>query len=319
MRGKGMKYKSNVVYRGGTSGLKALHYSIDDIHIANNCIVSVDASTDNTGYAIIDLLSGELICTMQLKKEDENLAQYGKKSQLILGKLFEQCPNIRYIVYEEPFIQWVQSATVLIGLRAFYYSFIEDQKSKGRQVEMIEIANTKWKREFLYPSKLPQLSAEHKGAIANKFKELYPGIEVTQDEMDAAGLGLSFVKRYMESGLDGVKEQLESKTKAHPFKYNVEFIGAETLDDCLSDLEISLSDFKIPQRVIDNGIRIESIGSRGKFDNYVYKAMGDGDNLLIIEFKSTAHANIVLEHRLGYLAESYSHLYAIIWRKSRKY
>ena len=312
-----MQFRSNVIHRGST-GLMALHYALEDICIGKRCIISVDASTDNTGYAIIDITSGELICTMQLKRESENLAQYGMKSQYVLGKIFEQCPSIEYIVYEEPFIQWVQSATVLIGLRAFYYSFVEEQKAKGRVLEMIEIANTKWKKVFLAPKKLPPSSAEHKGMIASKFKELFPNIEVTQDEMDASGLGLSFIQEYKEKGLGGVKEELVSKAKVHPFKYNVEFLGADSLDDCLEELSYCMNGYKIPKKVMENGLKVESISSRGKFDNYVYKAMGESDCLLLVEFKSNTHANVILEHKLGYLAEDYDYLYALIWRKSRK-
>jgi len=75
---------------------------------------------------------------------------------------------------------------------------------------------------------------------------------------------------------------------------------------------------KVPKKVLEIGMQFCDIDGRGLFDKHVYRLMGDEDKLLVVKFASKHHGNVVLEHRIGYLAETYDYIYAFVWRKTRK-
>ena len=61
-----------------------------------------------------------------------------------------------------------------------------------------------------------------------------------------------------------------------------------------------------------------NLPGKGRFEDLLYRAMGDEDKLLILAFSSGKYGNIVLSNNIGNLAKQYSTIYAVCWRKNRK-
>ena len=292
--------------------------SISDIQLKKKCIMALDGSTATTGCAIIEEDTGNiagLIAFTRDKEHDESKVRYKVQLKRALYDILIRNKFIEHIYYEEPFIQYAQAAEALLMLRTSVEELIVENEPELDYIKYTEINNKKWKKEWLAPEPCPNNSELEKAAVKRKMVEAIPLMDsVTQDEIDAAAMGFVAVTKLK----DGTDSELKSKKKVNAFQYNIKFIGAESEDDMLQELLDNLDDFKIPQKVMNNGIKIKRIDGYGKFDNKVYEIMDNDDLLLVLAFSSKHHGNIILKHRVGHLTAQYDTIYALVWRKSRK-
>ena len=113
------------------------------------------------------------------------------------------------------------------------------------------------------------------------------------------------------------ENDLKSKKPARAFKYNIEFIGANSDEDILEDIGLIIKQRKIPDELVDC-MEFYDLPGTGKFDDFVYKAIGEDDKLVVLCFESGKYGNVILTHNIGGLSKNYDYIYAICWRKTRK-
>lgn len=309
-----MKVKVRFIGLVGNNEIGLKDGKIEDINIKEKCVLSIDGSTNVTGMGILRESDGALICSMAFEheKDKESAVQYKVRLKREMYKILSSNPNIKEIFYEEPFIGYAVATKNLFMLRTFVEELKFEYEPELDYVGYTEINNLKWKKAFLDPIKCPSGTDAQKRAIREKLVSGLPFLSgVTQDEIDAIAMGFVAVAKLRL----GDKDELKSKKKAKPFKYNIRFIGADTDDGMLSELWDIV---EAPQVVLENGILLTEIKGRGSFDNIVYEKMGLDDKLLILKFKNNRFGNIILKYRIGHLAESFEYIYAVIWRKARK-
>ena len=298
--------------------LDLIPINIADIRMKKKAIMSLDGSTTCTGCAIIEEDTGNICGLIAFKRDkahDESKVRYKVEFKRAVYDILIRNRAIERVYYEEPFIGYAEAAASLMMLRSSVEELIIENEPALDYIKYDEINNKKWKRLFLAPDKCPTGTELEKEAIKKKMIGYIPLMErVTQDEIDAASMGFVAVKYLKE----GSEEDLKSKKKTKPFQYNIKFIGADCDDAMLQEYMDNLNDFKVPQKVMNNGIKIKHIDGYGTFDNKVYENMGDEDLLLILSFSNKHHGNIILKYKIGYLSAQYDTIYALIWRKSRK-
>ena len=200
-------------------------------------------------------------------------------------------------------------------LRSFIEEMIIENEPTFDYIKHYEVNNMRWKKEFLAPDKVPYGTDKQKKAVHDKLISGLPFLEgISQDEIDAIGLGYVAAKHLM-NGNDDSGQELVSKKKARPFQYNAEFIATDSDDDAFVEF---FDVYNGPENILQNGICMTEIDSRVNFDKHIYTTMGDDDKVLLIKFKSKHHGDVILKYKIGYLAAQYDYIYAIIWRKSRK-
>ena len=293
---------------------KLKEHDIDSIEINERAIIAIDGSTSNTGVAIVRESDGALfgLCSFTREKEKgETPVQYKVRLKNKLKGLLERNRDITKVYYEEPFVGYATAAPNLFMLRTFVEELIIENEPNLDYIEHKEVNNKRWKKLFLAPDKCPTGSEEEKAAVKAKMIAYLPFMaDCSQDEIDAAALG--FVA--CTSLKNGTSDDLVS-TKIRPFKYNIEFIGADTDDDMCQEFHEAYTG---PKKLLEESIGFSTIKATANFDKHVYKQMGSDDRVLVIKFSSQKHANLILEHRIGAIAAQYDYIYAIVWRKSRK-
>ena len=295
-----------------TNKILLRHIDISNILVADEAVLSIDGSTTNTGVSIIRKSDGALFYSCAFSRSDgESPVRYKVNLKNALRRIIQGNTLIKTVYYEEPFIGYAESASRLMMLRTTVDEIIIENEPNLDYIEHFEISNKRWKKLFLAPAKLPNNTELEKKAVRDKLLSLLPFLaELTQDEVDAYCMGYSAAIL-----AKGERENLESKKKVTPFKYNVEFVGADT-DEGVFDVFHEV--YTGPRKLLENGISLVEINNRVKFDTAVYKEMGPSDKVLIIKFDSNTHGDIILKHNIGPLSASYDYIYAIIWRKSRK-
>lgn len=286
------------------------------IQLGCKCILSIDGSTDTTGIGILRELDGALVGCASFHREKESgetPVQYKVRLKREVYKILHNNPNfLRDVYYEEPFIGYVQATKNLLMLRTFVEELKFEYEQEFADLKVTEINNQKWKRLFLAPDKCPPGTELQKKYVRDKLLKALPFLrDITQDEVDAISMGTTACTAMRE----GTETELKSKKKATPFKYNIQFLGAEDDEAIFQSL---LDVCEAPREVMENGIFLTQLNGRGNFDNRVYEEMGSEDKLLILKFNSSKYGNVILEHRIGHLAETYPFLYALVWRKTRK-
>lgn len=296
--------------------------------------IGIDGSSTNTGLAVMSKV-GALISTSAVSRDKgEDYIQYKLSLQDLLTKLLLNCKDkITHVWYEEPFVGFNNAAQVLMAIRTVVKEIIYTHPELSF-ITYTEVNNKRWKKIFLeqHNSRLPSGGSEaEKKAIADilKVKLTYDNLYdtrccVSQDEMDAAGL--------VYAGWYGQKEniKLESKKQIHKFKFNIKF---ELYDADPSEVEQNLTlslldsakEYKIPTRVLDNGVTITMLSGRKLFDNIVYETMEDNDKLLVFIYDAGKYTNILMTYgmdqgiteQLNRFGEGQT-LVAYVWRKSRK-
>lgn len=307
-----MKIKAKTVAYDTNNNLCLVEVPIENVRVNFPCILAIDGSTTNTGAAILRETDGAIISVISFKNDDESAVHYKVRLKRAIQELLRQNRVIKNIFYEEPFIEYVEAAYNLLMLRTFIQEIKVENEPEFNYIQYTEVNNKKWKRLFLAPDKCPNDSKLEKEAVKNKLIGALPWLSgITQDEIDAIAMGFVAVTKLKE----GEEEELRSKKKARPFQYNIHFIGAEDEDVMMQEM----FDFcKIPIDVLRNGIAIVELPPRCNFEQKIYDLMGQDDKLLILKFPSDRYGDVILKHQIGYLAASFSTLYAIIWRKTRK-
>lgn len=288
---------------------------LEDIIVPQYAILAIDGSTSNSGLAIMRESDGALMYSMCATRDDsgETPVHYKIRLKRAVMDILRRNKYVQQIYYEEPVIHNITAVANLFMLRTFVEEMIIENEPEFDYIKHYEVPNMRWKKEFLVPDKVPQGSDNQKKAVRAKLEASLPFLnKVTQDEIDAICMGYVACKFLMnnQSG-----EELQSKKKVRPFKYNVLFIGADKDDDMLTEL---YDIYTGPQKILENGIGFTEIPGRIDFDKHIYDTMGDEDKLLIIKFASKHHGNVILKHRIGNLAAQYSYIYALVWRVTRK-
>lgn len=287
----------------------------NNISVPCEAIIAIDGSTSNTGLAILKKNDGGLIYTASLAREyknDETPVQYKVRLKRFIDNILKINPLITHIYYEEPFIGYAEASKNLMMLRTSVEELIIENEPNYNYIQHSEINNMKWKRMFLAPDKCPQGTEAQKDAVRCKLEKFMPYLSiVTQDEIDAIAMGFVATVQ-LRNGND---EELKSKKKIKPFKYEIQFFGGDCDDIVLEEL---LEYYKGPKSILQNGILLTEISSTTNFDKHIYEKMGSDDKIVIVKFSSNSHCNLVLQYKIGALAYEFDYIYAVVWRKSRK-
>lgn len=287
----------------------------EDIDVQNYAILAIDGSTSNSGLAIMRECDGALMYCISAEREDskETPVHYKIRLKRAVADILRRNRFIKQVYYEEPVVANITAIPNLFMLRTFIEEMIIENEPEFDYIKHYEVPNMRWKKELLAPDKVPVGSEKQKKAVKDKILQSLPFLsKVTQDELDAIGLGYVVCKYNM----DGKNvEDLQSKKNRRPFKFNSIFIGANKDDDMLmefSDL------YNGPESILQNGVCLLEIDGRQSFTKAIYEEMGDDDKLLIIKFSTKHHGNVILEHKIGNLSAQYDYIYAFIWRVTRK-
>lgn len=297
-----------------SGGMQLLGIPLDTIGVRFPCLLSIDGSTSTTGMGILRLSDGALVASLSFtrEKDNETPVQYKVRMKQAVYKLLISNPLIQKVFYEEPFVGYSTAAPNLFMLRTFVEELTVEYEEQLRHITITEIGNQKWKRLFLAPDKIHGDTETQKKLVRDKLLKYMPFLEpITQDEVDAIAMGFSAAVKMRE----GLEDELSSKKKVHPFGYNIQFIGSDDDDVMVQEL---YDCYTGPKSLLSNGIAMVNLTNKGNFDKQIYEAMGPEDKIVIGKFKSSCYGNIVLEHKIGYLTQQFTHIYAIIWRKSRK-
>lgn len=290
--------------------------NLEDVKISGYALLAIDGSTSNSGLAIIREYDGAILYYMAVTRDSKEESPVRYKIQLknLVKQLLYQNKFLTQIYYEEPVIANISSVPNLFMLRTFIEELIIEEEPRLDNIKHYEVPNMRWKKEFLLPDKVPSGSKLQKEAVRKKLIKALPFLsDASQDEIDAICMGF-VASRFSKEGYGG--EELQSKKKQRPFKYNIQFIGADTDDEMITEL---LDVYDGPEFLIkDEDINLLEINSKTNFDRFVYDNMGDSDRLLIIKFASDKHCDLTLKYKVGNLSASYSYMYALVWRKSRK-
>lgn len=287
--------------------------TISEVKVSSECIMSIDGSTSNTGVAIIRKADSALQFSCAFKREEgETPVQYKVRLKKKIEGIILNNTLIEHIYYEEPFVGYASSVANLMMLRTFVEELIVENEPVLNYIKHKEINNKKWKKLFLLPEKCPIGTDLEKKAVKDKLLKYMPALDgISQDEIDAIAMGMVANAKI----LDNSEDELQSKKKTRPFKYNIKFIGANEDEDMM----LEFGDvYNGPSYLLENGITLTTVKGTENFDKHIYKEMGDSDKVLIVKFDSSKHCNVVLQYKIGALSAMYDYIYAIVWRLSRK-
>lgn len=299
-------------------GIIMTEIPLENIQVTNYAILAIDGSTSNSGLAIMREYDGALLYSMCATRDSsgETPVHYKIRLKRQVADILRRNKYITQVYYEEPVIANISSVKSLFMLRTFIEELIIESEPEFDYLKHYEVSNMRWKKHFLNPDKVPSGTDNQKKAVRTRLETYLPFLNrVTQDEIDAIAMGFVACK-FLREGGENAGEELQSKKKAHPFKYNITFIGAEKDDDMLVEL---WDIFNGPKKLMENGINFSEIDGKRNFEKHIYETMSDEDKLLIIKFSSKHHGNIVLQHKIGNLAAQYPYIYALVWRVTRKY
>ena len=297
-------------------GIIMMECALEDINVQQYAILAIDGSTSNSGLAILRESDGALMYSMCATRDasGETPVHYKIRLKRQVADILRRNKYIQQVYYEEPVIANITAVANLFMLRSFIEEMIIENEPEFDYIKHYEVSNMKWKKLFLAPDKVPSGTENQKKAVRVKVEQGLPFLnKVTQDEIDAICMGYVACTTLKDGGSG---EDLKSKKKVRPFKFNSVFIGADTDDNMLTEFYDIYSG---PKKLLENGISFTEIDGKTKFEQHIYNTMGpDDDKVLIIKFSSKHHGNVVLEHRIGNLAAQYDYIYAVVWRVTRK-
>lgn len=297
-------------------GIIMMECALEDINVQQYAILSIDGSTSNSGLAILRECDGALMYSMCATRDasGETPVHYKIRLKRQVADILRRNKYIQQVYYEEPVIANITAVANLFMLRSFIEEMIIENEPEFDYLKHYEVSNMKWKKLFLAPDKIPNGTENQKKAVRAKVEQGLPFLnKVTQDEIDAICMGYVACTTLKEGGSG---DDLQSKKKVRPFKFNSVFIGADTDDNMLTEF---YDIYNGPKKLLENGISFTEIDGKAKFEQHIYNTMGpDDDKVLIIKFSSKHHGNVVLEHRIGNLAAQYNYIYAVVWRVTRK-
>lgn len=297
-------------------GIIMMECALEDINVQQYAILAIDGSTSNSGLAILRESDGALMYSMCATRDasGETPVHYKIRLKRQVADILRRNKYIQQVYYEEPVIANITAVANLFMLRSFIEEMIIENEPEFDYIKHYEVSNMKWKKLFLAPDKVPSGTENQKKAVRTKVEQGLPFLnKVTQDEIDAICMGYVACTTLKEGGSG---DDLQSKKKVRPFKFNSVFIGADTDDNMLTEF---YDIYNGPKKLLENGISFTEIDGKTKFEQHIYNTMGpDDDKVLIIKFSSKHHGNVVLEHRIGNLAAQYDYIYAVVWRVTRK-
>lgn len=298
--------------------IKLVNYSgngyndVNDILVSNKAILAIDGSTSITGICLLDVNTKSLIARARVIRDEihESPVRYKLALKDFVYQLLVKFPNIQIISYEEPVIYHASAVKNLFMLRTFVEELIIEHEPDLNYIQHFEVANTRWKKIFLYPDKMKNKTDEDKQAVNEKVKRIYNiGGDLDLNESDAIGLGYATVEI-----LNGEKNfELESKKKPTKFQYNIEFT---TEDEVGAIQDIEFDKYGIPEKIIDNGIEFRELGNKDKLEDKIYTELQNADFVLVLCFDITKHGDIAMKYGLSNLDTN--EVKAIVWRKTRK-
>lgn len=299
--------------------IKLVNYSgngyneIDNIEVKSDAIMAIDGSTSDTGLSIIDLKTKGLIARMLISRDElsESPVRYKLELKKLVLSIVLNNVNIKHIAYEEPCIYHKSAIKNLFMLRSFVEEMIIENEPKLNYINHFEVANTRWKKIFLYPDKMTNNTENDKQLVNTKVKQIYSLVgDIDFNETDSIGLGYASAEI-----INGEKNfELLSKKKPTAFKYEIIFDNESNPEFIIED--IIDGNYKIPQKVKDNGIKIKELGNREKLETKIYEELQDEDCVLVISFNKLKHGDVVMKYNLSNLLND--NINAIVWRKTRK-
>lgn len=311
-----MKFKVRQPQQIQDGSIVMKEVALEDINAQQYAILSIDGSTSNSGLAILRESDGALMYSMCATRDSkgETPVHYKIRLKRQVADILRRNKYIQSVYYEEPVIANPSAVANLFMLRTFIEEMIIENEPEFNYIKHYEVANTRWKKEFLAPEKIPKGTDNQKKAVRDKLLAMLPFLlTVTQDEIDAICMGYVACK-YLIDGKTA--EELQSKKKARPFKFNSVFIGADKDDDMLTEF---YDIYNGPEKLLENGICFTEINGRQNFEKHIYETMGsEDDKVLIIKFSTKHHGNTILQYRVGNLAAQYEYIYAVVWRVTRK-
>lgn len=290
--------------------------NIKDIRLSSDCSLGIDCSSTCTGLCIADN-SGIPLYTLAVKRDaGDDYILYKVKLKNLFLNLFKNYIQIKNVYYEEPFLGYAESSKILLALRTTIQEIKYENTPRFDYIKFKEVSNQTWKKLFLAPAKIPAGKEAQKLAVRKKLEEDYFSCfsNLTQDEVDATAMTLVCTMKV----LLGDEDAITSSHKIKPFKYEIQFIGADNDEDMLDEFTKKSSVWKIPKKLKQDAYKLIELNGRGMFNDKVYSSMGDEDKVLVLKYDSQKYGNITLEHRIGDLASQYKYLYAIVWRTRRK-
>lgn len=312
-----MKFKVRRPQNIQGGGIIMMDCALEDINVQQYAILAIDGSTSNSGLAIIRESDGALMYSMCATRDasGETPVHYKIRLKRQVADILRRNKYIQQVYYEEPVIANINAVANLFMLRSFIEEMIIENEPEFNYIKHYEVSNMRWKKEFLAPNKVPSGTDNQKKAVREKMESYLPFLNVaSQDEIDAICMGWVAVQ-YLKNNKGG-GEALKSKKKAKPFKYNIQFIGADEDEAMFMDL---CDVYDGPKSLLEKGISFTEIKRKTDFDKHVYETMGaDEDKILVIKFPSSHHGDLILKHRVGNLSAEYNYLYAIVWRITRK-
>lgn len=284
---------------------------LENVVVGASSVLAIDASTNNTGISIVDMATAIPIYSLTAERTDkETPVQYKVLLKDVIRFLLNKNKHITRTAHEQVFIgPNVNSGMVLTLLKSSVEEIIAEAKGELDYIAHTEIPNKAWKKRFFAPDKCANNSEAEKQMAKSKLTAVYPVYkELTQDEIDAACIGIIFAQ------CEKFGISLKAKGPVHPFKYEIEFLGGDTLDEAL----MGLKSIGIPPVVQENGIEIIKITRNCRLDKKIYETMGSNDILIIAEISGKTAGNLILEHELYDLTLLHEKIYAFVWRKNRK-
>lgn len=282
-------------------------------------ILGIDASTTCTGVVIYSRDLRKPVWSLAVKREEtESKVRYKLKLKQLLEYILQNNPSIKYSEYEEPFVEYVESASDLLALAPMVDEIIIENEPALDYLRHELVPNKRWKKAFL-GNKLPSGSALEKRAITEEVYRLYPYLcatngkgtrlhFLTQDERDAVGI---CVAKDLE--LRGEVTELKS-VKVKPFKYEIDFVGGDSFDDAIEYMNKLKA---IPAVVRANGFIMAELKRGDKFDTKIMQSIQNDDIIAIIAFNTEVAGNLYVKYKLADYKQ-YETVYAIVWRKNRK-
>ena len=216
-------------------GIIMMECALEDINVQQYAILSIDGSTSNSGLAILRESDGALMYSMCATRDasGDTPVHYKIRLKRQVADILRRNKYIQQVYYEEPVIANITAVSNLFMLRSFIEEMIIENEPEFDYIKHYEISNMKWKRLFLAPDKVPSGTENQKKAVRAKVEQGLPFLnKVTQDEIDAICMGYVACTTLKEGGSG---EDLQSKKKVRPFKFNSVFIGADTDDNMLTE------------------------------------------------------------------------------------
>lgn len=283
-----------------------------------DCILAIDGATSTTGFVIMSL-SGKLCAyghfTRDVYRESPVRFKIYLKNE-IKNILFNY-RNIVEVVYEEPVLRHIQAIDNLYMLHSMVREILIENEDCLNYIKYKEISNTKWKKYFLYPDKIPTSSERVKEKISNRFNELEIDLinknKISQDTKDAYGMCYAYIKN------KDIVEFSSKKKISKGFCVEKEFIGLHSAKLMEEDIKLMISRLAIPSKVVENGLSIINITNKKDLDKEIIYNMAEDDKLLLFIYPSSKLGELLLKYPIiNELRKSYDFIGVLVWRKNRK-